>query len=536
MITSIILYNQKSTNEIPFSFLNNYKIIIYKSINLSESFTLKIQFTNSIVQFRNHDYSWADLSENRIAPEFTSKILKLKDGTFVQPNANIGIWEVKKENPNQLIWKFNPQFSNPLTKYSGKNNVKKIVAANTNIESKIDLSLLFFKNNALEISRSKIPFSAIACFTDHCDYDTLENLKVQRKLFNDLNIKTTKGFFLNHFSKRTDNASVENDKQEIEEWLNDGHELAYHSLSQSIKSTEESFEDFKNFNPPFNEIPVWIDHGFQPYNLSFYKNNGLSNDDFSAVLKKNNIHILWNYIDCGIASKNVINQLNPSQFTLANYWKSLDGFSIKTKFVKLIKAIIFHFDNNENRVRNYIDSISAIRGLLKKKNPNEIVNFIKNIFPVSIMVLKTLITWNSLKNIPFKVAKYAPIVFNHDINNASFSIFQTIELVDFINGLSKTNIDLLEKENGLIIAHTYFSVDMKHHQGKLFKNENTLDEKVVENFEYLSQKISQKAIWNPTVTELIEHFQKYKSTIFDIDEKGAVFIKNNFNIPSRTIQ
>jgi len=57
------------------------------------------------------------------------------------------------------------------------------------------LALLFPLDEGIEISRSKIPFSAIACFTDHCDFDTLRNLKQQRQFFKTYNIRITKGFF-----------------------------------------------------------------------------------------------------------------------------------------------------------------------------------------------------------------------------------------------------------------------------------------------------------------------------------------------------
>jgi len=537
MIESIFIITSNEKKSIDFDAKNPFKISIdFLNSEKYTSFDIEIIFSIPIIFFRNHDYNWVDVSEHRIAPEFTSKIIKLEDGTLVQPNLNIGIWELNPKYNRQLLWRFNPDNSNPLTEYTGTNNVKRIVPATNIVSFEANLEVLFSKYNALEISRSKIPFSAIACFTDHCDYDTLENLKVQRKLFSDLEIKTTKGFFLNHFSKRTSNASVENDKQEIEQWLNDGHELAYHSLSQSIKSNEESFEDFRSFQPPFDNIPFWIDHGFQPYNFSLYKNNSIKNDEFESVLNQKNIKVLWNYIDCGTATNGVINQLNTTQFTLAKYWNSVEKFSLRSKIIKLVKAIIFHYDNNENRIRNYIDSITALRNLVKKKNPFEIINFLRNSFPVFVMVLKVFLGWKAVKNKSFKVAKYAPIVFEHQIEITSFTVFQTIELVDLISGLSKKNTDLLIEESGLFIAHTYFSVDMKHHHGKLFKDKSTIDENVAGNFEYLSKKIKQNKIWNPTVSDLIEHLEKFKKTIFDIDKKGIIFIKNNSNIPSRSIQ
>lgn len=532
MIESLFFIADNKKQAIDFSWTNAFKV----AINLpkkTNSFDIEINFSESCVSFRNHDYSWVDLTQNRIAGAFCSKILKLLNGKFVQPSQNVGIWCVNAQNPKQLIWKFNPEFSNPITEYSGKNNIKKIVAANSVLE--INSLELLFSTSALELSRSKIPFSAIACFTDHCDYDTLSNLQMQREFFKKLNLKTTKGFFLNHFSKRKDNASVENDKAELQKWIDDQHELCYHSLSQSIKTDEQSWKDFTDFQAPFENVTTWIDHGFQPYNFSLYKNNSKSDDYFESVLTKNKIKILWNYIDCGMATNGVINQLNSNQFTLNKYWNSIKKMPFKSRMVKLIKAIIFHYDNDKNRVRNYIDSISAIRQLVKNKNLLAIFSFIRNISPVTLMVLKSLLSWNSIKNKPFKVALYTPVIFNHKINHSNFVVFQTLELVDFSNGLSKSNIDLLMKENGLLIAHTYFSVDMKHHHGKLIKNDNQFNEDAVQNFEYLALKIKEGSIWNPLLSELIAFLTDFTATIFDVDEKGTIFIKNNFDIPFTNI-
>ena len=94
----------------------------------------------------------------------------------------------------------------------------------------------------------------------------------------------TKGFFLHHYSKRADNASYENDQAELQLWLSDGHELAYHSLSQSLKKEEEAFADFYQFTPPFDQCPTWIDHGYQPYNFSLYQNKGLNESTYAAAL------------------------------------------------------------------------------------------------------------------------------------------------------------------------------------------------------------------------------------------------------------
>ena len=134
--------------------------------------------------------------------QFSPKIIKLQNGQIVQANINEGIWEINKKNNTILFWKFNPEYSAPLSVYSGDDNKRIIDQARQNFNFKQTPSLLFPSNKGIEFSRSKMPFSAIACFTDHCDFDTSENLIIQRDFFKRANVKTTKGFFLNHICHR----------------------------------------------------------------------------------------------------------------------------------------------------------------------------------------------------------------------------------------------------------------------------------------------------------------------------------------------
>ncbi len=501
----------------------------------SHSFDLKIEFSQSIISFRNHNYEWVDVSKDRMANDFSPKIIRLQNGLIVQANTTIGIWEVRQENPNVLWWRLNPELAAPITQYRTEINTKRILSAQSELHFQEDLALLISKNNAIELSRSPIPFSAVACFTDHCDYDTADNLKIQRDFFKRNGIKTTKGFFLNHFSKRADNASYQNDKTALDQWRNDGHELCYHSLTQSIRTDKEAFHEFENFTPPYNDIPVWIDHGFQPYNFSLFEKNNIPKEHYETVISNKNITVLWNYIDAGNATIGIINQLNPEQFNLSQYALSIQGKSFFKRMVLLVKNIIFHYDNDEHRVRNYIDTLTYTKALLQKKKVTAIFKLIKNVIPVVLISLRVFFTWNKAKKTTYKVAQYSPIFFKHKIHEKEFYVFQTIEMVDFIKALSQQNIDSLIDESGLFIAHTYFSVNMKHYAGKLINTDGSLNAKVVQNFDYLSQRIQQKAIWNPTLSQLLEVYKNYQNTLFDIDEKGTIFIKNNFNIPSRNV-
>lgn len=513
---------------------NKLVIDCTKVTNNTNAFAIEIVFNAKIIGFRDHDYTWKDLKVDRTANEYAPKIIKLEDGNYVQANINQGIWEIGRKNPYQLLWKFNPEFSKPITEYVGATAQKRIYQASTQVAFIENPTLLFSKNGALEISRSKIPFSAIACFTDHCDFDTAQNLKLQRQLFKESKIKVTKGFFLNHFSKRSDNASYQNDKDELNLWQLDGHELCYHSLSQSIKSDEDSFLDFENFETPFNSN-VWIDHGFQPYNFTLFQKNSIDNSVYENQLCSKKINTLWNYIDSGSATKGVLNQLNTNHFTLNSFSKGIKNFSFKTRIVQLFKNIIFHYDNDEQRVRNYIDTITHTKNVLIKRKFNSILPLIKNSIPLLKPVFQVIFFWNSKKNKPYKVAKYAPLIFKHTIAEKEFYVFQTIEMVDFKKALHRQNIDSLIAEAGIFIAHTYFSVDMKHYSGKLFQSEGSFDKEVVANFHYLGSKIAENKIWNPTLSELISYFDAYSQTIISVDASGNIYLENNPSLAIRTI-
>ncbi|WP_395063672.1 hypothetical protein [Flavobacterium sp.] len=358
---------------------------------------------------------------------------------------------------------------------------------------------------------------------------------MQRVFFKEKAIKVTKGFFLNHFSKREDNASYENQKNEIDLWKNDLHELCYHSLSQSIKSDDDSFSDFENFEPPYLDIPTWIDHGYQPYNFSLYKNFNKEDAYFESVLIKKNITILWNYIDCGTATRGVINQLNGSHFTLSSFLKGNKNLSFIKRMQLMIKNIIFHYYATQDIILKYKSLAQNFKNIIYKKQIMLVFKLVSNFISISKPILAVFLGWNKHKNTPFKYAKYSPIFFKHRIAEKEFYIFQTLEMVDFKKSLSKENIDLLLQEKGLFIAHTYFSVPMNYHQGKMFATTSKIDQEVAANFNYLSENIKNNNIWNPTISELIGYMKNFENSILDINPEGTILVKSSANLLFRTV-
>lgn len=537
MIKSIFINSPSEKQVYVFDNSQKHKLIIDMSkIQLSDynSFDIEIVFELPINEFRNHDYTWVNCKQERIANEFCPKILKLQNGQLVQSNIAHGIWEIDKNKPHILLWRFNPEYSAPLTNYIGAANMKKIIAANRKQYFPENPTLLF-PLNAIEFSRSKYPFKAIACFTDHCDFDTAENLEKQRNFFKENGIKVTKGFFLNHFSKRAENASFENDREELLKWKEDQHELCYHSLSQSIKSQKHSFEDFKQFTPPLDDLKVWIDHGFQPYNFSLLENNTLSEKEYELTLKEKKINVLWNYIDSGTATTGVINQLNTQHFTLRSFLNGNKDLGLVKKLQLMIKNIIFHYYNDEKIILKYKNTAGNFKKAILQKKLGSLIPLFKDCISLGTALFSILLFWRKVISKPYKLSKYSPIIFKHSIKENEFYVFQTLEMLDFKKSLSEKNLNTLIDEKGIFIAHTYFSVPMKYHIGRLFLDDNNTNPKVSENFKILGEKIENQEIWNPTLSELIEYWKNFETLILDIDSQGELFWQQDLGLISRKI-
>ena len=535
MIKSIKLLRDNSDTKLKFVKIHEYKVEIDSSFLSASWATLQIEFEHPIIEFRNHDYSWKLIEQKQFVNWYAPKILRLKNNQLVQANQHNGIWEFDKKNSSVLLWHFNAKQGRPIVQYDS-NNSKQIIQSLSNCDIEIPLALLFPRNEGIEISRSKLPFSAIACFTDHCDFDTLSNLKQQRQFFKTHNIKITKGFFLNHFSKRPDTACYETHNEELKEWKQDGHELAYHSLSQSIKPLIQSISDFQTFEPPFKGVSAWIDHGFQPYNVSLYENHEHIKYDYGTLLKYKGIDAFWNYVDSGTAVKGVINQLNPNQFTLHAHSKGIQHLKLKARMPMFIKNVIFHYYGTDYSLRLYRDVANYFKTLKQKKSIKKHVKVLIAVSKLARLLIPILLFWKTKKNDVYPLARYNPVIFNQDILKDTFTVFQTIELVDFKLGLSQANLDLLIKEKGLFIAHTYFSAPLNYHYGKLFENTSEIDKQVERNFSYLSQKIISKAIWNPTLKELIVHLKNFSLVSFDCSDIGELLVVDKNQLAFRKVR
>ena len=518
----------ETTQRLDFSYTNNK--VTFNSELKNESFTLKFTFKEPIISVRNHDFKWCLPYDNFCASVFAPKLVKLKNGYIVQANSTKGSWHIDMSSNHILYWSFNQENQHPITQYRDVSNKRDVVSITETINLN-QLALLISNGKGIEFSRSRIPFSGVICFTDHCDFDTLLSLKTLRTFFRDLRIKTTKGFFLNHHSKRKGNASYENDKEELESWADDGHELAYHSLTQSLRNPEVAFEEFKKFSPVLSSC-TWIDHGYQPYNLSLSNYKSGEFLDKITTLNKKGITNYWTYIDSGFATTGVINQLNPDHFTLAAFQHGIKANSIKARLGLGVKNLVFHYWGTEKQIDNYRLLVSSFKQGLKTKSIKEGFKFTQQLLVMTEAVFRVSFKWKKVSRTVYPLAKFTPTIFK--VGSSGF-MFQTLEMTDFVNGLSLSNIDTLIKESGLSILHTYFTVQLNYHEGRLLQDEQTINPLVLHNFQYLSEQIIKQKVWNPTLEELVDYLQDFFNIELDINTDGDIYEVSKSNLISRTV-
>ena len=112
IIQSILIKNNqiKIDVDLPINITSKVTVDLSKIASLNPNkFDIEITFTSKIISFKNHDFSWVDISQDRIANSFSPKIIKLENGIYIQANCNDGIWEVNAKYPYVLLWKFNPE-------------------------------------------------------------------------------------------------------------------------------------------------------------------------------------------------------------------------------------------------------------------------------------------------------------------------------------------------------------------------------------------------------------------------------------------
>ena len=495
--------------------------LFHKTLVLKE-FGFEIEFDFPVVAWRNHDYTWVDCNNDRIANYFSPKILKLKDGTKVVAGSTEGIWHYKRGEVNKLYWNLVEPGLSPLFQY-GESGIRNFLQIGREFNGTLNLKLFITKNEVMEWSRSIIPFSGILCFTDHCDFDTLTLLKRQRELFRANNIRVTKGFFQYHFSKREDNPSFEKPEEQEEylNWLKDGHELAYHSLSQSKKKGNEPFDDFNKFRLKDAEVVTWIDHGYQPYNFTMIEANSdhINFQGWIRHIKNKGIKYLWNYLDSGESAIGVINQISPESFHYQKAFSGKKNLLFLNKISERIRIFLFYY-TNEKTLLKYRTLSSQIKAFKSKKHLKKLLHIISLLIILSRKIISALLPGKRAKVAIPDFATDSPCIFKiYQGTEDEITLFQTIAVKDFVNTFSSKNLEELSKEGGLCIAHTYFSFLEAHHHGKMFLNKNgDISDEINDVIQNIGNYNKSNKVWNPTFKELAEHFETLKDIEYEFDE------------------
>lgn len=507
---------------------------VFKEDCVIEQLELDIEFESEIVKWRDFDYNWRKTNKRLIANYYSPKCLILDNGFKVMAGQTTGVWEFNPSYPTKLRWILINKWLTPLCEYDSNNNTVWKESSH-HIITPIVLTILFTKDKVIEFSRSKKPFSAILSFTDHCDFDTLKLVQKQRELFKKNNIVTTKGIFPIHFSKRKENTSWECNQDEYKQWKADGHELCYHSLSQSLRKTRsEGIADFFQYDNHKLDFSTWIDHGFQPYNLTKFNSNEVELHKWVGKMNALGIKNMWNYTDSGTSGGAIINQIDYNSFLLSSYLKASKTMRFFDGTYFLIRSYHLYFASQLSNHR-YLVFVKELKQRSFKKGFLSILHFIKvslvfswSLFCMYVNTIPVFIYWNRIKNRVAPWGRFAPIIFKVNINNNIFNLFQTVEVHDFVNTFSIENVNKLIEQKGMCLAHTYFASIDGRQKGRIFKNSSgSYSLGIEEVFSNLNKRAKKEEIWISKITDVVDYFNLFNSIEYDIDKQGYIYLKSN---------
>lgn len=502
------------------SFKNSYQLFFGEACGVVCELKVTFEFLSPIVLWRHHAYSWVGATRRRVANFHSPKALMLKNGQKVVAGETTGLWEFDPRYPKRLTWIIADKWLNPMFRYDEVDK-KHFVNPGFVPEASLTLTFLFTKGKIPEFSRSRVPFSAILNFSDHCDFDSLELMELQRALFKKYQIRVSKGVFLFHYSKRAFNVSLEHHADEIALWQKDGHELCYHSLSQSTRPDQGWRADFEAFEKGGYGWPTWIDHAFQPYNLTKMAASGYETDEWADRMQAAGIRYLWNYLDAGHSGTGIINQLDNDQFSLRRYvlkaWQSRSLSAL----AGLLRTYILYFKGESSR-QSYSRMVNHLRNKLWKKSSRGFWGLARGLLFLLGQFFRMLIDACKKEVLPVW-QKYAATFFPVRLGKNQFWFFQTVEVHDFINTFSEENLQLFIKSGGICLAHTYFADDDRQKPGRMFFNKKgDWMPGIDETFQRIGDAAAKGELWLATVAEIAEYFDTFRFLRFDVDERGNI--------------
>lgn len=488
------------------------KVDVLKDLLVNE-LSIDFRLESRIEKWRASDYTWKNTEKGEIVlSQYSPKIVWLENAHKVLANSNQGAWELL-EKENLLRWHLIHPDLSPTFTYNAQDQREWHHEFSIEKDTSFEIGFFWTKGKVPEWSRTPLGFLPTVCFTDHCDFDSPVLLEAQRKLFNEAGLKTTKGVFLYDHSHRPFVASLEHEGMinEFKNWEKDGHELAYHAFSKS--EGPESKRHFDSFQSPqpLSSIETYIDHGFLSYNASQKPASSMS--DWYSHMGDRGIKSNWNYVDSFEATAISNNQLAP-----------FDS-SIKS----LLNSVSFHKSHGlpESKSRVFKSWLSfgtkeELEFLFKQLNGAyykfrdigfaEFYPFLKILAKSGISLFSPYVLQRNTfdRALPIHFAKFSPLFFRSPLEKDNKVLtFQTASVKNYETVFSSVSLDKLEREKGVLIAHTYFSYTGGNHVGRLFLDENaTPNDNAFKNVKDLGTRVKEKKFWNPTLKEMRNFYEQ----------------------------
>lgn len=516
-----------------------FKLEFHQDIELSEVY-LEFEFSSPVKFCRSSAYRWVEpVGLDWVANSHSPKILQCQNGYKVVAQSVQGCWEYSIQEKKLKWYLIHPELT-PVMVYDQEDRrvflQNQIVRKGTTF---VD-GVLWTKGDVEEWARTPLGFVPIVCFTDHCDFDTHENLPIQRKFLGELGIRVTKGFFLYNYTHKSENANFEEEdtQSELIQWESEGHQLAYHALSQSYRG-QQSEEEFRSFmSPPeLKPITTYIDHGFHPYNFT---KQPLGNwESWYSHMEKKGVQLIWSYVDSGEGNLFSVNQLNPQGFTLHHILKSAQEAKktgiLRNRKTLLRDLLMFGVPEEIFWASKYFKG--SLYGLKKGFTWKGITS----VFVIGVQMLKTIFTSGIFSNIKnrihqvFPTARFAPLFFKApNQKDSQIWIFQTLFVRDFEVVFSKPALEKLLEDKGVMIAHTYFAYANPGHEGRFFEDQSwKIRPQTEKAFARLSEKIRNQEIWNPTLQEMKDFYDQINGLKYS--PEGDKIVIRNFNGITKTI-
>ncbi len=280
---------------------------------------------------------------------------------------------------------------------------------------------------------------SVICLTDHPDFDSVVKLRLLSELFLENDIRITKGVFPSsdpEIGRVEPGIDVPEYKHYIDMLYESGSEIAYHGFSPGREAPPFSeclrrIDTMRQYSPR-----TWIDHGTGEY---LFSRGAALKEGASLVemLSEVGIENYWSYTDIWE---------NPS--------RNLHAWARRSVFLAFSNLLHFLWDKKRVSVPQlFYYGSSVLKNLLGQYHVRSIIQA-----PLGMKA------WRSVA-VHARGLKYChenPMVLYDMSGQCSFMsdrriwIFDTVLLNHLAFQLRPANIDLLCKQNGLLLGHCYF--------------------------------------------------------------------------------